>query len=96
LQLFRTLELVPKRKRKSEEFRAKEKELLGRHLGLVAEFWGRGSVLDDSSKPHHPPYVWGYTAWVRCREVRRQLLKALAESLPQRDVEPAAPAPLLH
>jgi hypothetical protein len=95
LQLFQELELTPKRKRPSQEFRAKKKELMCRHLGLVAEFWGMASVLDDSSKPHHPPHLWGHTAWVRCREVRRQLLQALAESLPSRDAEPAR-APLVH
>ena len=95
LALFQQLELTPKRKRKNRDFRAREKELMCRHLGLVDEFWAILSVLDDSSNPNCPPWLHRYTCWFHVREVRLQLLQALAESLPQRDAEPA-PAPLVH
>jgi len=92
LALFRELELVPKRKRGSEEFRAAEKQLMCKYLGLSAEYWTMVSVLDDSAGPNCSPDRHRYTCWIRCREVRLELLKALAESL--RDAP--AQAPLVH
>jgi hypothetical protein len=89
LELFKQLELTPKRKRHSREFRAKEKELMCRHLDLGGEFWAILSVLDDSSRPNCPRWLHRYTCWFHVHEVRLQLLQALAESLPQRDAEPA-------
>jgi hypothetical protein len=92
LALFQELELTPKRKRKSREFRAGVKALMCGHLDLGGEFWAMLSVLDDSSEPNCPPHLYRYGRWFYVHEVRLQLLQALAESA-QRDGEPA---PLLH
>jgi hypothetical protein len=71
--LFVELEQVPKRRRNAQTFKDGEREL-HRMLGLVSEWWGGNSVLDDSSGPCHPPGYVSHSDWFRVRAVRDALL----------------------
>jgi len=77
LRLFAELEAVPLRERDSQAFKDAAHEL-ARMLGLVSEFWTMNSVLDRSERPHWPDHLVAFKDWHRVREVRLQLLEAVA------------------
>jgi hypothetical protein len=51
---------------------------LARLLGLVPQYWTVNSPLDKSSAPVHPHGYQAHSDWVRCRQVRNELLAAIA------------------
>ena len=75
LALFERLDRVADRD--GDAFKASERELAGR-LGLASEWWTVNSVLDKSRAPCRPPEYQATRDWHVCREVRRQLLAAVA------------------
>ena len=83
LALFLELEHTPRRRRQSDAFKAKEKELMYA-LGLGAEFWSVTSALDRSTEPGCEPQYGRYQDWHTCREVRAQLLAASGREAPTR------------
>jgi hypothetical protein len=84
LAMFVTLENVPLRRRRSDEFKRRSREL-ARRLNLHDEwFFSRTDVLDRTRGPCHPPGYVAHDAWFRCRAVRLQLLEAAGLSEPRR------------
>jgi hypothetical protein len=76
VRLFAELEAVPIRQRKTEEFKARSREL-ARLLGLGYEwFCMQTSVLDREAGPCHPPGYARNDAWAKVRIVRARLLAA--------------------
>jgi hypothetical protein len=75
VRLFAELENTPARQRKSEEFKAKDREL-ARRLDLTTEWWMMCNVLDRATKPCHPPWCSAHAGFFKCREVRLPLLDA--------------------
>jgi hypothetical protein len=78
LQLFAMLEQVP-RDQHTREFK-KESLRLAALLGLTAEWWAMETVHTARRDPGIPRHMTlAREAWQRCREVREQLLEAVAE-----------------
>jgi hypothetical protein len=71
LQLFRELDRQPK-----PDDAAVHR--LARLLGLVPQYWTVNSPLDKSSAPVHPHGYQAHSDWVHCRQVRNELLAAIA------------------
>jgi hypothetical protein len=72
-----TVALFQKLDHQKRPDRGEERELM-RRLSLTTEFWGGQTVLDKDAGPCHPPELAAHGYWFRCREVREQLLAALA------------------
>jgi hypothetical protein len=79
LKLFAELNAVPPSRRNTDYYRGCARELM-RLLNLTTEWWHGANVLDRGSRPIHvlPEYA-EHDAWHRCREIREQLLQALAD-----------------
>jgi hypothetical protein len=74
LALFRELDATPKRNRESDDFKAKERELM-KALDLANEWrFSMCSVLSRDREPCHPPGSPAAIDWHRVRRVREQLL----------------------
>ena len=73
LALF--VELEHARRRRGEDFEAKERELM-RLLGLDPPWLCGNSVLDRSRGPCWPPSVAAHANWHEVRAVRKALLAA--------------------
>jgi hypothetical protein len=74
LRLFLALEGVS---RDDPDFKATSLAL-ARRLDLTDEWWMMKHVNDRSRGPCHPVGYAARDAWYKCREVRHQLLAALA------------------
>jgi hypothetical protein len=81
LDLFLELEHRPRDRyrecRRDEEFNTKSQRLAAL-LNLSSEWWMMQHVNDRSRGPCHPPWCSAHAACHRVREVRKQLLAAVA------------------
>ena len=81
LDWFVTLEHGPRDRygelKGTDEFNDKSQRLAAL-LDLSAEWWMMQHVNDRSREPCHPPWCSAHAAWHRVREVRKQLLAAVA------------------
>jgi hypothetical protein len=76
VRLFVKLERAPPRQRKTEEFKARSREL-ARRLGLGYEWLCmQTSVLDREAAPCHPPGYARNESWRKVRAVRDRLIQA--------------------
>jgi hypothetical protein len=80
--LFKQLDAVPKRQRKSQDFKDRDREL-ARRLGLGGEWMcDVCSVTDDERVSHRTGFH--HESWLKVRAVRERLLALAGISEPRR------------
>jgi hypothetical protein len=81
IALFVELENTPVRQR-GQEWQAGSKRLAG-WLGLTSEWWSTNHVNDRMARPCWPRGHYAYSAFYRCRAVRRRLIEEATAALAQ-------------